>query len=85
MPDITMCHGDTCKDRATCYRATATPTPGRQSWFPEPAGSKEECVYYWRDPKQEAVAQRIEQRPSKSSVAGSSPARFATNNEEVSP
>jgi hypothetical protein len=33
MPDITMCVGTNCPMKLGCYRHTATPTPGRQSYF----------------------------------------------------
>lgn len=36
MPDITMCHGDRCPRKESCYRHTAEPTPLRQSFFAVP-------------------------------------------------
>ena len=56
MPDISMCWGRTvddepriCPRRDTCYRFTAKPTPGRQSWFMVAPFRPEtgECEYYW--------------------------------------
>jgi len=35
MPDITMCWGDNCPIKETCYRYTATPSKWRQSYFAE--------------------------------------------------
>ena len=47
MPDITMCTGEGCKKRERCYRFTATPTPGRQSYFLTPPVDKDtgDCEY----------------------------------------
>lgn len=36
MPDIAMCSGDGCPMRETCYRAMATPSKYRQSYFATP-------------------------------------------------
>lgn len=50
MPDITMCANDKCKDRKTCYRFLAIPTPGYQSYFAFPKllpKSRKECDNYW--------------------------------------
>lgn len=33
MPDFSMCHGAGCPVAQHCRRATATPTPLRQSWI----------------------------------------------------
>lgn len=47
MPDLTMCEGDGCKAKDTCYRYTTTPTPHRQSYFmTPPVDAKGECEYY---------------------------------------
>jgi hypothetical protein len=35
MPDITMCNGDKCPMRKDCFRFTAMPSGGRQSFFLE--------------------------------------------------
>ena len=35
MPDITMCKGDNCPIKETCYRFAATPSKWRQSYFAE--------------------------------------------------
>jgi len=35
MPDITMCWGDNCPIKETCYRYTANPSKWRQSYFAE--------------------------------------------------
>lgn len=56
MPDIAMCWGRTveekpriCPRRDTCYRYTAKPTPGRQSWFMVAPFTPEtgECAQYY--------------------------------------
>jgi hypothetical protein len=49
MPDITMCQDDECPLRDTCWRYTATPHPGYQSYWmtsPRPEG-QDGCRYYW--------------------------------------
>jgi hypothetical protein len=50
MPDITMCTGEGCPLRKTCYRYTATPTPRRQAYFAAPTveviDGHAHCVYY---------------------------------------
>lgn len=49
MPDITMCPGEGCPLRETCYRYTARPTPHMQSYFVEPPYKDGKCEHYWRD------------------------------------
>jgi hypothetical protein len=48
MADMTMCPGDGCDRRASCYRHTASASKHAQSWFTvvpvEPDGS---CRYWW--------------------------------------
>jgi hypothetical protein len=46
MPDITMCPGDGCTKKDTCYRHTAEPNPYRQSWFFESPWEDGNCVEY---------------------------------------
>lgn len=45
MPDITMCKGEDCEARVTCYRFTATPSK-YQSYFMENPGENGGCEYY---------------------------------------
>ena len=56
MPDITMCRGDDCPKRETCYRFTAIPDQYWQSWFVEtPEYKNGECHEYladWRKVKE---------------------------------
>lgn len=48
MPDITMCSGDGCRIRSTCYRFNAKPCEFRQSYFVEPPVKEDgDCDYYW--------------------------------------
>lgn len=48
MPDITMCRGDLCGRRETCYRFNATPNEFRQSYFVKvPLKESGDCEYYW--------------------------------------
>jgi hypothetical protein len=53
MPDITMCNGEGCPLKKTCYRFTAKPTPEWQSWFTEIPYDHENsgCVHYWQRDK----------------------------------
>lgn len=53
MPDITMCYGKElddsreCPRRRECYRATAEPTPRRQSYFARlPMTDDGSCGYF---------------------------------------
>ncbi len=45
MPDITMCEGDGCETKNTCYRFTAIPSM-RQSYFTESPIVNNGCGYY---------------------------------------
>jgi len=51
MPDITMCPGDNCPMKETCYRYKATPSEYWQSYFTKPpfemVEGKIECKHYW--------------------------------------
>jgi len=48
MADITMCKGDYCELRETCYRYEAVPTPLWQSYFTKsPNSTSYDCKYYW--------------------------------------
>ena len=46
MPDITMCNGQGCELKSTCYRYKATPSI-RQSYFVESPVENDQCDYYW--------------------------------------
>ena len=50
MPDISMCDNESCPSRNTCFRFTAIPNEGWQSYgdFQIPKG-KDKCEYYWDD------------------------------------
>ena len=58
MPDITMCRGDGCPKKGTCYRFTATPDKYWQAYFCGiPFGDEKEgaCMHYmpdWRKVKE---------------------------------
>ena len=45
MPDITMCKGEDCEARVTCYRFTAKPSK-YQSYFSESPTENGGCEYY---------------------------------------
>ncbi len=61
MPDITMCIGNGCPRRESCYRATATPSEFRQSYFMDPnpcaeaEGSENSWPYYWANQEEKVV------------------------------
>lgn len=46
MPDITMCLGEGCPQKAQCYRHTAIPSKHRQSYFVMPPHTEIECLYF---------------------------------------
>ena len=46
MADISMCAGEDCEVKETCYRFKATPSKYRQSYI-KPDIQKEGCDYYW--------------------------------------
>ena len=52
MADITMCRGETCPLRETCYRYLAIPDEHGQSYFASDPNkdtkkNNEICKYYW--------------------------------------
>lgn len=47
MPDISMCFGNDCHKKESCYRYTATPSEFRQSYFGKPPIKDDKCDYYW--------------------------------------
>jgi hypothetical protein len=46
MPDITMCKGDGCKSKHTCYRYKAKPSDYMQSYFLVTPIKDNGCEYY---------------------------------------
>lgn len=47
MPDISMCHGEGCPQKETCYRYTAKPSEYRQSYGMFEANmNNKKCDYY---------------------------------------
>ena len=46
MPDITMCKGEGCPFKESCYRHKAEPSPYRQSYFVETPYEGGECVHF---------------------------------------
>lgn len=48
MPDITLCKGEGCSAKESCYRFTATPSPYMQSYFTESPIEGTDCDYYWK-------------------------------------
>jgi len=51
MADISMCSGDGCEAKHTCYRFTAKPSE-YQSYFAATPIENEGCEYYWNNNKQ---------------------------------
>lgn len=49
MPDISMCNGQDCPLKDSCFRHIATPSMFMQSYFAESPFNKEKnkCDYYW--------------------------------------
>lgn len=48
MADITICNGNYCELRDTCYRYLAPKSEFRQSFFiEEPNNTSYDCDYYW--------------------------------------
>ncbi len=54
MPDITMCKGEDCESKYTCYRFTAEPSD-RQSYFFGSPIENNGCDYYWDKNKQNTI------------------------------
>lgn len=47
MADITMCKGDGCETKFTCFRFCAIPNE-RQSFFTNSPIKDGSCEYYWQ-------------------------------------
>lgn len=48
MADITMCHGEGCPQKESCYRYLATPNEYWQSYFTNPPIEADgNCEYFW--------------------------------------
>lgn len=47
MPDITMCRGEGCPMKDTCYRYRATPSEYVQAYFSTTPIIENDCEYYW--------------------------------------
>jgi len=63
MPDITMCaNPNACPKAGECWRATATPTPHRQSYSTF-YREGDECKYFWSDRPQPGYSQPTEDTP----------------------
>ena len=46
MPDITMCSGEECSEKQSCYRFTAKASD-YQSYFMTPPVKDGQCDHYW--------------------------------------
>ena len=49
MADITMCKGEGCEAKHTCYRFTARANEYRQSYFTESPIKNNGCDMYWNN------------------------------------
>ena len=49
MADITMCKGEGCEAKHTCYRFTALPYEYKQSYFDESPIKNNGCDMYWNN------------------------------------
>lgn len=47
MPDITMCNGNGCPKKDSCYRFTAKPNELWQSYFMDIPYKDNDCDSYW--------------------------------------
>lgn len=47
MADITMCSGEGCVQKLSCYRHTATFNPNRQTIFKNPPIKDGKCEKFW--------------------------------------
>ena len=49
MPDVSMCSGENCPLKNSCYRFTAKPSEYRQAYFMQVPYNHEEkkCDHYW--------------------------------------
>jgi hypothetical protein len=47
MADITMCSGEGCSVKESCYRFKAPVNEFRQAYFMGVPGIDETCNYYW--------------------------------------
>lgn len=47
MPDISMCNGNSCPKKDSCYRFTAKPSLLWQSYFMGTPYKDNDCEYYW--------------------------------------
>lgn len=70
MPDITMCNGNGCPLKDTCWRHTAKPSEFRQSYFVNPPYDKKEkkCKYYWNDEQNRIDKKRYDDHNTESTL-----------------
>ena len=47
MPDVTMCSGQGCPTKDTCFRYIAEPNKFRQSYFLGSPRKDNTCDHYW--------------------------------------
>jgi hypothetical protein len=61
MPDITMCKGENCPKKETCYRYRAIPSEHRQSYFVTSPIKDDVCEYYWKIEKTDRLREEHEE------------------------
>ena len=47
MPDISMCRGEGCPLKGSCYRAQAEPSEYQTYFVGVPADPMKDCNYFW--------------------------------------
>jgi hypothetical protein len=58
MPDITMCTGNGCPKRDSCYRFTVRPSRYAQSYFVTPPVKPDGgCKYFWPETEKKENAE----------------------------
>ena len=64
MPDITMCKGEDCPMKETCYRFTANANEFMQSYFMNaPIKEDKTCDHYW--PNEDDRTKKVPTKNSK--------------------
>jgi hypothetical protein len=65
--DSTMCDGQGCELKSTCYRYKAEPSKYRQTYFTEAPNDGDQCDYYWETAEERAKnLMRLKDRYNKS-------------------
>lgn len=65
MPDITMCQSSSCAIKEKCYRFTATPSDGRQSYAAFPPPKEGQKCEYFIDVHSKSQVRRLKKQTAK--------------------